>query len=325
MDRLNALSDSLPLKRVEERIVNHLIEFFSSQLPYVNDTSLAGLYASAAAAPHASTKAQLKQTKGIVFNGPFVGALRSGSMLMYAFDGTKPLLAKFNRNHEVSLKYHTVFIINFIFLPLFVLYQSIRHEYNILKDLLKDEPLPRIVGPVSFVSLGPANYITPSDSAAVLVKNVLLMPVYCATLNHIPKPMEESRVLSCGKELKETLELIHKRGYGHNDIKAANIFLDSEGRCILGDFGSAQRLGVHTKESTPTHWPSQHEKGVLSLLETSKAIDFFLLAVTLLERTGCYELNESSPTLLALQEATARLTHKDLQRFVEDLLSQQAL
>ncbi|KAL6756166.1 hypothetical protein V8C86DRAFT_3097397 [Haematococcus lacustris] len=29
--------------------------------------------------------------------------------------------------------------------------------------------------------------------------------------------------------LKTTLDCIHDKGYGHNDIKAANVFLDSKG------------------------------------------------------------------------------------------------
>lgn len=54
------------------------------------------------------------------------------------------------------------------------------------------------------------------------------MPVYPATLQDIPIPMGESAVLVCGKKLKATLRGIHTRGYGHNDVKAANVFMVSK-------------------------------------------------------------------------------------------------
>lgn len=55
------------------------------------------------------------------------------------------------------------------------------------------------------------------------------MPVYPATLQHIPVPMAASQVLTWGKQLKASLEQVHSKGYGHNDIKAANVFLTSKG------------------------------------------------------------------------------------------------
>lgn len=33
-----------------------------------------------------------------------------------------------------------------------------------------------------------------------------------------------SAVLMCGKKLKVTLQYIHARGYGHSNVKGANIF-----------------------------------------------------------------------------------------------------
>ncbi|KAL0047993.1 hypothetical protein WJX82_005218 [Trebouxia sp. C0006] len=37
------------------------------------------------------------------------------------------------------------------------------------------------------------------------------------------------------------------KGYGHNDVKATNIFISAAGECILGDFGSALELGAGGK------------------------------------------------------------------------------
>ena len=56
------------------------------------------------------------------------------------------------------------------------------------------------------------------------------MPVYPATLQHMPIPMAESVVLSCGRQLKCTLQIVHSKNYGHNDVKAANVFISSTGK-----------------------------------------------------------------------------------------------
>ena len=54
---------------------------------------------------------------------------------------------------------------------------------------------------------------------------------------------------------------------------------------MLGDFGSARPLGAVPKESTNTHWPD-------NIVTTCAAADFFMLAVTLLERAGVHKLHE---------------------------------
>ena len=65
--------------------------------------------------------------------------------------------------------------------------------------------------------------------AALRVKHCLQMPVYPATLQHIPAPMQESVILTFGRQLKTSLQNVHKEGYGHNDIKAANVFISATG------------------------------------------------------------------------------------------------
>ena len=59
---------------------------------------------------------------------------------------------------------------------------------------------------------------------ALRVKQCFQMPVYPATLQHIPAPMKESVILTFGRQLKTSLQHVHQKGYGHNDVKAANIF-----------------------------------------------------------------------------------------------------
>ncbi len=96
------------------------------------------------------------------------------------------------------------------------------------------------------------------------------------------------------------------------------------GECILGDFGSALELGKHSHEQTSTHWPAQLENPRLSLDETSAAIDFFQLVITLLERTGCLTLTHS-PTTAECREAIATLQSTELATFMPELLQPQAL
>ena len=100
------------------------------------------------------------------------------------------------------------------------------------------------------------------------------------------------------------------------------------GECILGDFGSALELSKHSHEHTPTHWPAQLENPRLNprlcLNETSAAIDFFQLVVTLLERTGCLDLT-GYPTTAKCRAAMAKLQSREVSTFMSELLQPQAL
>ncbi|KAL6756514.1 hypothetical protein V8C86DRAFT_1829505 [Haematococcus lacustris] len=141
---------------------------------------------------------------------------------------------------------------------------------------------------------------------------------------HVPCPMDPTSLLRCGQQLRHTLTCIHSKGYGHNDVKASNVFLDSEGNCVLGDFGAAQQLGAVPRECTNTHWPAELNSDTTDTITTSVAADLFLLAVTLLERAGVHQLCHN-PTSAMLQAATERLdssqvASKELRDFVLQLL-----
>ncbi|KAJ9510986.1 hypothetical protein QJQ45_027885 [Haematococcus lacustris] len=219
------------MARVDARVVQDLIRFCAPQLPYADDQLLLQLYQSVAAIPHTSTKVRFQSSDGLVFNGPYSSGMPARAMLLIAFQNhTQPLLAKFTLDPT-----------------------DIEHEHRVLSALAD---VPGIVGPVRLVRCSSGDFITPASGVwckltcgvvqvhamlalvdfvcthpgqSVPTKCALLMPLYPATLQHVPCPMDTACLLRCGQQLKNTLDCIHDKGYGHNDIKAANVFLDSKG------------------------------------------------------------------------------------------------
>ena len=54
------------------------------------------------------------------------------------------------------------------------------------------------------------------------------------------RPLEESSVLAIAGPLLDGLEVIHRTGYLHRDIKPGNVFIRDDGSPVLLDFGSAR-------------------------------------------------------------------------------------
>lgn len=296
---------SLVRSYVDPKVLNQMIRFFAPQIPLADQQLLSQLYDTAKASPLTSTRASLRVNEGLVFNGAFAGGTPSRAVLLIAFEnGMKPVMCKFTVDP-----------------------QDVVHEAEVLEHLWLKPALTGVVGPVKLVKVNPPRkawgQVAPPNGGALQVKHCLQMPVYPATLQHMPIPMAESVVLFYGRQLKSTLQIVHSKNYGHNDVKAANVFISSRGDCILGDFGSAMLLGRHTREHTPTHWPAEFENTSLSLHETSVAVDFFQLTVTLLERTGCYILT-GNPTPAKCRESLSRLQNPELSSFVSELLQPQA-
>lgn len=51
--------------------------------------------------------------------------------------------------------------------------------------------------------------------------------------------LDEKRVWRLLREIVEGLAYIHQQGIMHRDLKPVNIFIDSEDRVKIGDFGLA--------------------------------------------------------------------------------------
>jgi hypothetical protein len=86
---------------------------------------------------------------------------------------------------------------------------------------------------------------------------------------------------------------------------------------VVGDWGAAGPVGKKPRELTVTHWPKQSS----DLMKFSgPTTDKFLLAVTLLERLGVFQLGEVPYKALLLTSA-AKLDDEELEHFiVNDLL-----
>lgn len=61
--------------------------------------------------------------------------------------------------------------------------------------------------------------------------------------------MDEPVVLACGRSLETTLKQMHGKGYAHNDIKAANVYITADGENLLVHFKAAPVLLPHVKSN----------------------------------------------------------------------------
>ena len=61
------------------------------------------------------------------------------------------------------------------------------------------------------------------------------------------RPLEQSAVLGIAGPLLDGLDLIHRTGYLHRDIKPGNIFIREDGSPVLLDFGSARAASTGTE------------------------------------------------------------------------------
>jgi serine/threonine protein kinase len=88
---------------------------------------------------------------------------------------------------------------------------------------------------------------------------------------------------------------MHKAGMCHVDVKSGNIFLDIQGGAFLGDYGSTvPHNSIPHEASIATHWPSNLNYAATPM---TAALDYYLLAVTLLELAGVIELDPSKGAL----------------------------
>ena len=80
------------------------------------------------------------------------------------------------------------------------------------------------------------------------------------------RPLEQSALLAIASPLLDGLELIHRTGYLHRDVKPGNVFIREDGSPVLLDFGSARTASSGTERTaivTPGYAPIEqyHSQG----------------------------------------------------------------
>jgi serine/threonine protein kinase len=152
-------------------------------------------------------------------------------------------------------------------------------------------------------------------------KRALKMPIYPATLQHIPC-LSPAAALKIGGDVLAALQHMHKCGFGHCDVKAPNIFINYSGDALLGDYGAVRELGADADEKTLSHVPVDPPTHV-DVDHATPALDHLLLAVTLLERMQLLQLQGPHQLRMAsVQLAVARVTDTELRAFFKQLLQQ---
>ncbi len=83
------------------------------------------------------------------------------------------------------------------------------------------------------------------DSSGIMVGFHFLIQMECLTCLssvQIDRVFTEEQTVKLGIQIGHALKSIHSLGFIHRDIKPDNIFIDSEGNFILGDFGVSNRI-----------------------------------------------------------------------------------
>jgi len=101
------------------------------------------------------------------------------------------------------------------------------------------------------------------------------------------RPWSLSEMLQKGISLTETIEVLHKKGIVHRDLRPSNILINSNENLVLTDFGiSRHEKSIPYSTAPPRYYPPELKKG---LSPTHKS-DIFQLGFTLWEMITCKEV-----------------------------------
>ncbi len=147
-----------------------------------------------------------------------------------------------------------------------------REEYERAKEFenaLKDQPL--------------CEWIISFELYERYPKYFMFMPLHPVTLEHLPFLVSDTAHLfwAC---LSGALDFLHHYGFAHNDVKPANILINTRGEFILTDLGSLVPFGLRsasTQAYIPRElWDRRNGRGPVSSIST----DFWMLAMTIFEK-----------------------------------------
>lgn len=101
------------------------------------------------------------------------------------------------------------------------------------------------------------------------------------------KVLKEGDIYRIMQEISKGMEYLHRRGVLHGDLKASNVLVDDDCRCVISDFGQsemkseASRIsGIQFRGGT-LRWQSPELMGGLSTL--TPAIDVYAYAISCIE------------------------------------------
>jgi hypothetical protein len=235
----------------------------------------ATLYKAAADRLGSSTKRAVTSVDpkvNIVIDGIFV-AKSTSSVFYYAYDAGKPCLLKISKKSEGV--------------------GSLTKESEVYKAVEKNAATKNLPDHwrQSLVRVELVQLLKNKPNEPPQPVTALKSPVFVGTLADCPSDPRLAQLYSnAGESVIRALELLHSSGIVHCDVKPDNIFVDSTGQCLLGDYDAAEALNSPVVRSTSAFLPepfrSRFEKGQPAKLFATPAVDFAMLACTLLSCLG---------------------------------------
>lgn len=116
------------------------------------------------------------------------------------------------------------------------------------------------------------------------------MPLYAVTVGTSPTSPNYP-VWKLFAAMKLALTHLHSKGFAHCNVTPDNIFIQHDGAFVLGDYGSIARFGCWSR-STRSHVPIEALEAHSDRQRASAALDWWMLAITLLQKRGTATLAE---------------------------------
>jgi len=156
-----------------------------------------------------------------------------------------------------------------------------------------DDDIPVLLQEISLLREFNCPYITKWYDTCVEDVTMFIKLEYCGggsctDLLRTHKQLPETAVAFITKGILKGLEYLHKAGFIHRDIKAANILLTEDANVKLGDFGVSGKLAAFSKRKTfvgTPYWMAPEI--VLRKNGYNEKVDIWSLGITVIElRTG---------------------------------------
>ena len=111
----------------------------------------------------------------------------------------------------------------------------------------------------------------------------LMLPVYTGTLSDFPLNVSMAELfLTAAVSMEQAITTMHSAGMVHCEVKPANIFVTSDGECVLGDYDAAVQNGTLVTRSTVRYLSKEMAELFNSLqLMASPAVDYATLLMSL--------------------------------------------